>query len=142
MADAETTARDALKLMDEGRFDEWEETMEPECEFAGPGSSFRGRKAIRAFVEAFHTAFPDVKHTFHNVYAIGDDTVVVEYTFAGTHNGPLRTPGGDLPPTGRRVSIRSAQVVEMRDGKAVALRTYFDRMELMAQLGLLPTPTA
>jgi predicted ester cyclase len=113
--------------------------MAPECEFVAPGASLHGREGVRAFVEAFRTAFPDVRHTIESLRSAGD-TIVFEGLFAGTHTGPLRTPGGDeIPPTGKPILVRQVQVVELRDGKAASIHTYFDRLELMGQLGLLPT---
>lgn len=66
-----------------------------------------------------------------------------EGSFAGTHTGPLRTEGGgEIPPTGKPINVRQVQVVELRDGRARSIHTYFDRLELMGQLGLLPTAGA
>jgi predicted ester cyclase len=125
--------------MDEGDLDAWEQTMEPECEFVAPGASFRGREAVRAFVEAFRDAFPDVRHTIESLHTAGD-RIVFEGSFVGTHTGPLRTPGGgEIPPTGKPILVRQVQIVELREGRAASIHTYFDRLELMGQLGLLPT---
>lgn len=63
MKDPESLARDALRLMDEGKLDQWEQTMEPDCEFTAPGVSIRGRTAVQGVVEGFRRAFPDVRHT-------------------------------------------------------------------------------
>jgi len=138
VSNGEMLARTALQLMDEGKYDEWEQTMEPDCVFVGPGSELHGRQAMRQFVEGFRRAFPDVQHSVESVYTSGD-SVIVELTFAGTHSGPFRTPSGEIPPTGKSIRIRQAQVVEMKSGKAISIRAYFDRMQMMEQLGLVPT---
>jgi predicted ester cyclase len=135
--DGEALARNALQLMDEGRFDEWEQTMDPECEFVASSMRLQGRKAIREFVEDFHRAFPDVRHTVESIHTAGD-TIILEGTFAGTHLGPLRTPDGEIPPTGKPITMHEAQLAKVRNGKAISMRSYFDRMDMMAQLGLLP----
>jgi predicted ester cyclase len=137
--DREALARYALQLLDDGELDEWEWTMTPDCELIAPGAILRGRKAIRGFVEGFRRAFPDVRHTIDSLYAVGD-TVVLEATFAGTHSGTLRTPDGEIPPTGRAIRVRQAQLVTLRGGQAISIRIYFDRMEMLAQLGVLPPP--
>ena len=142
MPDAEALARQALQLLDEEKLEEWEQTMDPDCEFVGPGVTLQGRERVREFVEGFRTAFPDVRHTLESVYEDGD-TIIIELTFAGTHAGPLRTPDGEIAPTGKRIQMRQAQLVQLRDGKAISFRSYFDRMEMMAQLGLAgPPPSA
>jgi hypothetical protein len=39
-----------------------------------------------------------------------------------THTGPLQSPEGEIPPTGRRAELRIAEVYQMRDGKLALLR--------------------
>jgi predicted ester cyclase len=70
----------------------------------------------------------------------GEDLVVVEFVGRGTHDGPLKGPVGEIPPTGRRVEIRFCEVHEIWDGKIVRFRTYFDPATMMRQLGLMPAP--
>jgi ketosteroid isomerase-like protein len=135
--DIEALARHALQLMDEGELDEWEWTMTPDCELIVPGATFHGHKEIRWFVEGFRRAFPDVRHTIDSLHVVGD-TVVLEATFAGTHTGPLRTPDDEIGPTGKPIRVRQAQLVTLRNGKAVSIRTYFDRLELTEQLERAP----
>ena len=66
------------------------------------------------------------------------DTVVVEFTGRGTHSGTLKTSMGDIPPTGKSVTLKLCDVTEYRDGLVVRQRSYFDTGSMMAQLGLLP----
>jgi len=61
--------------------------------------------------------------------------VTLEITWRGTHTGPLQTPGGALPPSGRKMEIRACQVVEVADGRVNAIRHYFDMATLLQQLG-------
>jgi predicted ester cyclase len=135
--DALALVQNALRLLDERRMDEWEQTMTPDAIFVAPGAKLQGRAQIRQFTEGFQRAFPDVSHRIDRVLAAGN-TIVFEGTFSGTHNGVLRTPGGEVPPTGRRVEARECQIVTLdEDGLAVSFSTYFDRFEMMEQLGLL-----
>ena len=68
------------------------------------------------------------------------DTAVEEGTFTGTHNGVLRSPAGDIPPTGRPVTVYYLQVLRFRDGKHVSFNLMFDRLLMLEQLGLIPAP--
>jgi ketosteroid isomerase-like protein len=43
-----------------------------------------------------------------------------------------------MPPTGKHVSAPFAMVHEVRDGKLAASRCYYDQLEFLAQLGVLP----
>jgi steroid delta-isomerase-like uncharacterized protein len=71
------------------------------------------------------------------VYTNGN-TVAMEITWEGTHSGPMATPDGqELPPSNKRFSVKSVQVIEIEDGKMKALRTYFDLMTLLQQIGAM-----
>jgi hypothetical protein len=68
----------------------------------------------------------------------GDDAAATEVTFTGTHTGPLPTPNGPVPPTGRRVSLRSVSILRVEAGLVASERVYLDQLELVTQLGLAP----
>jgi steroid delta-isomerase-like uncharacterized protein len=95
----------------------------------------QGIDAVLEVWQGWGTALPDTKATFHSEVVSGN-TVVFEVTWQGTHSGPLVTPGGEIPPTGRRTSLRACQVFEVADGKARVMRQYFDLATLMKQLGV------
>jgi len=63
---------------------------------------------------------------------------VEERTSGGTHDGVLHTSSGDVPPTGRRVSVPYVHVLRYRDGLHVSFDLVFDRLEMLEQLGLVP----
>ena len=80
------------------------------------------------------TALPDSRASFDNV-SVSGNTVTLELTWRGAQTGPLETPGGALPPSGRSIEIRACQVVEVADGKVQSVRHYFDMATLLQQLG-------
>ena len=80
------------------------------------------------------TALPDSHASFDAVTSSGH-TVTLELTWRGAQTGPLQTPAGTLPPSGRRMEIRACQVVEIADDKVKAIRHYFDLATLLQQLG-------
>ena len=67
---------------------------------------------------------------------------VEEGTFSGTYDGVLHTPSGDVPPTGRAISVPYVHVLRYRDGLHVAFNLVFDRLLMLEQLGLVPAPAA
>ena len=67
--------------------------------------------------------------------------MIEEGTFSGTHEGILHTAAGEIPPTGRAMSIDYIQVLHFRDGKHVSFNLMFDRLAMLEQLGLIPTST-
>jgi hypothetical protein len=42
-------------------------------------------------------------------------------------SGPMATPDGqELPPSNKRINVKSVEVIEIEDGKIKMLRHYFD----------------
>ncbi|HXZ72817.1 MAG TPA: ester cyclase [Streptosporangiaceae bacterium] len=85
-------------------------------------------------------AFPDSTVTVDVIVEQGE-TIAAEWTFIGTHTGPLVMPDGtELPPTGKRVELTGMELVQVRDGKAAVHHAYWDNMAVAGQLGVLPEP--
>ena len=103
------------------------------------GMTSQGRDACIAFYSIWIEAFPDAHVDVHDV-VITDDVAVEEGTFTGTHRGVLRTPAGDVPPTGRAVRVPYIHVLRFRDGKHTSFNLMFDRLLMLEQLGLVPAP--
>ena len=106
------------------------------------GQTFHGPEGFRNFMMGFKTAFPDIIINQVVSQIATDEAVVSEFTARGTHTGPLMTPAGEVPPTGRTVDFTVCEVWQIRDGKIASLHNYQDSASLMRQLGLLPEPTA
>jgi steroid delta-isomerase-like uncharacterized protein len=99
------------------------------------GATFRGAEGFRQFLENYATAFPDSRVEVRSVIAHGD-RVAVEFTAQGTHRGPLVGPAGEIPATGRSVQLQLCEVLQLRDGKIVRGRSYYDSGTMLRQLGL------
>jgi steroid delta-isomerase-like uncharacterized protein len=95
----------------------------------------QGFEQTVAFWKEWAQAFPDSKATFHGASSSGN-SVVLEVTWNGTHQGPLQTPKGAIPATGKRIDIRACVVVEVAGEKVRQLRHYFDMATMLEQLGL------
>jgi len=120
------------------------EVLADDVVFAAPGGlRGEGKAACVAFYGGWFAAFPDAHVDVHHVH-IADDVAVEEGTFTGTHTGVLKSPAGDIPPTGRPVRIAYIQVLRFRGGKHVSFNLMFDRLAMLEQLGLIPAqpPTA
>jgi steroid delta-isomerase-like uncharacterized protein len=100
------------------------------------GEVFRGHEGFRRFMQGWADAFPDGTAEDAHVY-VGEDFAVTEFVGRGTHEGPLRSPDEEVPPTGRRVEFELCEVYQIRNGKIHSARTYFDVAGLMSQLGVL-----
>jgi ketosteroid isomerase-like protein len=106
--------------------------------FSAPGPvRGEGKAACVEFYGGWLGAFSDAHVEVHDVHIV-DDVAVEEGTFTGTHDGVLRAPTGEIPPTGRPVSLDYIQVLRFRDGQHVSFNLMFDRLLMLEQLGLLP----
>jgi ketosteroid isomerase-like protein len=110
-----------------------------------PGAQLRGKQEMRGWLEPFWQGFTSSRHDLEHVYEVDADTVVAEGRWSGVHDGPLAMPDGtQVPPTGKSLSFRFAIAVRREPGAEVASRVdlYFDQLEFLGQLGLLPESAA
>ena len=118
----------------------WGDAFSTDAEMAAPGGlAGIGSEAIGMFYDLWQDAFPDNQVRVMDIFADGS-TGVLQAVFEGTHTATLDVPGQPIPVTGKRVSIPFVNVVRLADDKITAFRLYFDRAELMEQLGLVPAP--
>jgi steroid delta-isomerase-like uncharacterized protein len=143
MADNLTLARRLYEGWNEHKFEELADAMAPggKIVVAGTGDVFEGREGSLQYNQGWYNGFPDGKITIDNMIASGD-CVVVEFTGNGTHTGPLVTSMGEIPATGRSLTLKLCDVLEFKDGKVASQRSYFDTGSMMAQLGLGAGQTA
>jgi steroid delta-isomerase-like uncharacterized protein len=92
-----------------------------------------GKDSLRAFVEMFRSAFPDLKAETLAV-AVDGDEVWAHSRMTGTHQGEFN----GIPPTGKSFSVEMIDRVRTRDGKAVEHWGVSDTMGMMTQLGVIP----
>ncbi len=98
----------------------------------------RGREDAAERPRAFAAAFPDLRVEVRNSLGQGE-WVCEEWTFHGTHRGPLMGPGGnEVPATNKEIRLNESIVWRVSGGKIREIHVYFDRLELLAQLGLAP----
>ncbi len=140
MADTQAVASafvDAFNAHDEARI---RELNAEHAVFEGPGDvKLEGREATTAYAMSWLNAFGDARVTLHNEFVAGD-WVVQEFVFSGTHTGTLQSPAGDIPATNRQLRGRGVQILRI-EGDAVAdTRLYFDQVDVLTQLGLMPEP--
>jgi steroid delta-isomerase-like uncharacterized protein len=110
--------------------------------FTAPGGQRgEGKAACAAFFAGWLGAFSEAHVEVHALHLAGD-VAAEEGTFTGTHDGVLHTPRGDVPPTGRSVSLDYIQVLRFRDGRHTRFHLMFDRLQMLEQLGLVPAPVS
>jgi steroid delta-isomerase-like uncharacterized protein len=98
----------------------------------------RNREEARQYMQAWFTAFPDMRVKQTN-RVVGDDAVAAEIEFTGTNTGPMMMGGMEIPPTGRSVLGRGSYFAQVQDGRIVRFSTHPDVAGMMMQLGLMPS---
>ena len=110
-----------------------------ECIKLVPGGQLQGGEQVATWCTALWEAFPDLHLSVQGVVEEAP-TATLAGRATGTHLGTLRTPGGDIPPTGRRAEFPFSETAKVKDGAMISVHLYFDRLELLEQLGVVPAP--
>ncbi len=103
------------------------------------GLTFSTRRAFEdEFLAGWVAASSDIRITDPR-YLDAGETAVCTFTVVGTHDGPL----GPFPATGREFSLSLCELWHFdASGRVVGGDLYYDQVSLLAQLGLLPQPSA
>jgi steroid delta-isomerase-like uncharacterized protein len=80
-------------------------------------------------------AVPDLHGTVEDMLAEGDE-VAARWTAEGTHQGELL----GVPATGKRFRFTGISICRLAEGKMAEQFEQWDRLDLMQQLGVIPTP--
>ncbi|MFF0904326.1 UNVERIFIED_CONTAM: SgcJ/EcaC family oxidoreductase [Kocuria sp. CPCC 205316] len=95
----------------------------------------RGRKAVQQDVAAFLEALPDTSAELQEVLVDGS-TVATRVLITGTQTGPMPTPSGPIPPTGRPVKVPMGVFSRFgSDSKIIEEYRYYDLAGMAEQLG-------
>jgi steroid delta-isomerase-like uncharacterized protein len=106
------------------------------------GTQLEGRDGVRQFYGMWNEAVPDNEITIDRRHSCGS-VVVEQGVFSGTHTGNLTTPDGQtIPATGRSLSVPYAEVFDIEGDQVASTRLYFDQVEMLTQLGLMPAAEA
>jgi len=112
----------------------------PNTRFEAPGGvRLEGRDAATGYAMAWLNGFPDARMTVLHECTSGP-VVVQECTFEGTQTAPLVGAAGTIPATGKKVSARCVQIGHYENDQVTETRLYYDQVDLLTQLGVMPAP--
>ncbi|MEO6490650.1 MAG: ester cyclase [Ferruginibacter sp.] len=92
-----------------------------------------GIDSAKAYYGNFLTGFSNIKFSFNDIFGQGDK-LVKQWNFKGTHSGTFF----GIPATGKTISLDGTTIIRMENGKIAEERDYYDNMDFMTQLGLMP----
>jgi predicted ester cyclase len=131
MPDQKAFVNSAFDCINKGDLNKFKEHLDP--------------KLHNVYADAFQkarTAFPDMKLKIEDIIQEGD-TVVVHWTFNGTHKGeaagyPFGPVGlGPVKPTGKPVHVSGFTKMKIANGKVVSSAGENSGMQALQQVGLL-----
>ena len=142
MSETADLVREHYRLFNERDWSIASRIYSPDVVVTEPGSGTTvGVEGVLAHSQGFAAGFPDARLELVTLVDDGH-RVVIEGLFVGTNTGPMGTPQGELPATGRSLRLRYADVWESEAGRITNHRVYYDQMEFAMQLGLMPDPAA
>jgi steroid delta-isomerase-like uncharacterized protein len=120
----------------EGNLDAADEVYAGSYTYHGPSEpEERTPEGVKQFVAAYRAAFLDLHTDVEDVISEGD-TVAYRWTAHGTHGGELM----GVAPTGNAVTITGITISRLFGGRIVEEWNNFDRLGMMQQLGVVPSP--
>ncbi len=130
-------AQSFFEAMESNNYNAWAANLAEDYVGDYPGLVGANRAMAQTFNSVFSIAFPDLRFEIKHTDIVGD-RVIFEWSGVGTHTGPLATQSGQvIPPTGKPGKVNGVLISQVKDGKIVSEKTYWDQMELMKQLGLM-----
>jgi steroid delta-isomerase-like uncharacterized protein len=99
----------------------------------GQASLLRGHEGLRAMLDVYWRAFPDLQFAVKDV-VIQDSRVAIVWVAEGTHQGTIM----NIPATGHRVEVRGMSIIDVEDGLIVRGQYIWDLAGMLRHMGLLP----
>ena len=141
--DATAVATELVEAFNAGDWERLRATLHPDVVYEETGTQRRvdGADAYVRLCQGWKETFPDARGAVQATIASAQQ-VAQEVLWEGTHGGPLAVPGGSVPPSRRRVSVRGTMWYTVVDGRARVIHHHLDVMTLMQQIGAIPAPAA
>jgi steroid delta-isomerase-like uncharacterized protein len=122
-------------LWNQGDLDASSEFFADDAVIYGMPADFpQGIEGAKASIGWFRAAFPDLHLTNNDLIAEGDK-VVQRWTMTGTHKGEFM----GIAPTGKKFTTTGISIVRIANGKIVEAWNASDQLDLMQQLGAIPS---
>ena len=140
MSEARKVLEQAIQRWNATDRDGWAALYTEDVVYEGPGGArISGLTDLKErYFDALVTAAPDRGSSDVVLIAEGDH-VVEQARYVGTHTGTWRNPdGAEIPATGKKIDFPFVGIFQVRDEKISSIRIYYDQVEVLTQLGLMP----
>ena len=142
MSSQDTTqvAREILTAYSTGNWTALKGLLAPTAIYNELGSQRRiqGADSIVQALQGWKKAMTDSQGKVTNAFASGD-TVAMQITWTGTHDGTFTGPAGSIPATGKKQTTQAAMIVKFSGNKVSEIHHYFDMITFLSQIGAMPS---
>jgi steroid delta-isomerase-like uncharacterized protein len=99
----------------------------------GQSRTYRGIDGLKQLLDYYVTAFPDLRFEAERTIIEHNDMSIL-WTASGTHQGKIM----NIPPTGRKITVRGVSMLTVHDGQVKRAIFIWDVAGLLRNIGLLP----
>jgi steroid delta-isomerase-like uncharacterized protein len=130
------TRRYNKEIWNDGNLRAADELVSPDILFLSPTGKVEGLEVFKKYVAGIHATFPDIRFSTEQVIAESDE-VVLHWTMIGTHTKEFM----GIPPSNNQFTVSGTSILSFRDGKVTKAMLFWDRLDLVQQLGASLAPT-
>ncbi|HTA55247.1 MAG TPA: nuclear transport factor 2 family protein [Candidatus Acidoferrales bacterium] len=136
--DPEAFVREAYAIAERRDLEGWKSLFADDGIFIDESVkvTYEGPKEWDFPVRNYGAAFADMHRALYDFWTVGN-TVFVRLALQGTHTGPLQTPFGTIPPTGKRMDAPCVDIWELDNGKIRKFDCYPSGSIILTQLGVI-----
>ena len=133
-----TISRFVEEVINQGRLEAADELVDADFIEMDPLPGQRqGREGLKEVIAMMRAAFPDLHWMTVETIAAGDK-VVSRFRWTGTHRGSFL----GIPATNKAVTVRGVLIDRLSAGRMADSRILMDTLDLMQQLGVIPSPSS
>jgi predicted ester cyclase len=129
------------ELWNQGKLDVADELFAADHESPSAPGLPAGPAGTKMIAGMFLAAIPDL-HVDIEIEIAEGDMVGGRLRQKGTHTGPMVSPAGTVPPSGKAVNFTEVAMLRIKDGKVATSWYWTDMIGLMTQIGVIAAPPA
>lgn len=139
--EAKALLDDVLLIMNERKLDLIEKHYAPDLilKTSSMLQTLKGYEGIKTWLNNVFASTPD-HHLIFNEFYVDRNVIFTRWTATGTNTGPLSTPSGEIPATGKYFSLSGLSFYRLENGLITEMEVVFNALEMLMQMGFTVVP--